>query len=228
MKTRILTQLLLLMLCFAAGAWAEDLETVLNSMDRAAANFHTAQSDFVWDQYQKVVDDHDFQKGTMYFRRDGNDVQVATEITSPAKKYVLAAGGKVSLYQPPPLDQVTEYATGKNKADVESFMVLGFGGRGHDLAKSFDVKYAGMEQVEGVQAAKLELTPKSARVAGMFEAITLWIDPARGVSVQQQFLEPSGDYRLAKYSNIQINNKLPADVFKLKTTGHTKVVRPNG
>ena len=107
-------------------------------------------------------------------------------------------------------------------------MVLGFGGRGHDLAKSFDVKYAGMEKVEGIQAAKLELTPKSERVAAMFKTITLWIDTARGVSVQQQFLEPSGDYRLAKYSNIEINTKIPADVFKLRTTSHTKVVRPNG
>ena len=216
------------MLCCVPAAWAQDLEAALDSMDKAAANFHNAQCDFVWDQYQKVVDDHDYQNGTIYVRRDGNDVQVATDITSPVKKYVLVAGGKVSLYQPPPLDQVTEYATGKNKADVESFLVLGFGGRGHDLAKSFDVKYAGMEPAQGVNAARLELTPKSARVAGMFKTITLWIDPARGVSVQQEFLEPSGDYRLAKYSNIQINTKISGDVFKLKTTGHTKVVKPNG
>jgi outer membrane lipoprotein-sorting protein len=196
-------------------------------MDKAAASFRTAQTDFAWDQYQKVVDDHDFQKGTMYFRRQGNDIEVATDINSPAKKYVLYAGGKILLYQPPPLDQVTEYAAGKNRADVDSFMVLGFGGRGHDLTKSFDVTYGGMEKVEGVNAAKLELTPKSQRMKGMFQTITLWIDPARGVSVQQKFLEPSGDYRLAKYSNIQINAKIPNDVFKLKTTSHTKTIKPN-
>ena len=61
----------------------------------------------------------------------------------------------------------------------------------------------------------------------MFQAITLWIDPARGVSVQQKFQEPSGDYRLAKYSNIRVNEKIPGDIFKLKTSGHTKVVKPN-
>ena len=163
MKTRILTILLGAMLCGALAAQAQNLEAVLNSMDKAAANFHYAQTDFVWDQYQKVVDDHDFQKGVMYFRRQGNDVEVATDITSPAKKYVLFAGGMISLYQPPPLDQVTEYNAGKNKADFESFLVLGFGGRGHDLEKSFDVKYDGMEQAQGVNAAKLELTPKSPR-----------------------------------------------------------------
>ena len=133
----------------------------------------------------------------------------------------------VSLYQPA-IDQVTEYSPGKNKTDFESFLVLGFGGRGHDLEKSFEVNYAGMEQVQGVSAAKLELTPKSQRVKSMFQTITLWIDPARGVSVQQRFSEPSGDYRVAKYSNIEINHKISGDVFKLKTTSHTKVIKPNG
>ena len=116
---------------------------------------------------------------------------------------------------------------GKNKADFETFLVLGFGGRGHDLAKSFDVKYAGMEQVEGINAAKLELKPKSPKVANMFPAMTLWIDPARGVSVQQLFNEPSGDYRIAKYNNIKVNEKIPNDAFKLKTSGKVTYVKPN-
>src|SRR6516164_7695426 len=205
---------------------AQNLEAVLNAMDKAAANFHTAQTDFVWDQYQKVVDEHDIQKGTMFFRRQSDDVQMAANITDPEKKYVLFSGGTVSVYLPKAA-QVTEYNAGKNKADFETFLVLGFGGRGHDLAKSFDVKYAGMEQDEGVNAAKLELKPKSPKVANMFPTMTLWIDPARGVSVQQLFNEPSGDYRLAKYNNIKVNEKVPNDTFKLKTSGKVTYVRPN-
>ena len=208
------------------AAHAQNLESVLNSMDKAAADFRTAQTEFVWDQYEKVVGEHDFQKGTMYFRRQGDDVQMAADITSPDKKYVLFSGGMVSVYVPK-AGQVTEYLAGKNKADFETFLVLGFGGRGHDLAKSFDVKYAGMEQVQGINAAKLELTPKSQKVANMFQTITLWIDPARGVSVQQLFTEKSGDYRLAKYNNIKLNEKISNDVFKLKTSGKVTYVKPN-
>jgi outer membrane lipoprotein-sorting protein len=213
-------------LALALAAHAQNLEGVLNSMDKAAAGFKTAQTDFVWDQFEKVVGEHDYQKGVMYFRRQGDDVQMAADITSPDKKYVLFTGGMVSVYVPK-AGQVTEYNAGKNKADFETFLVLGFGGRGHDLARSFDVKYSGMEQVQGVNAAKLDLTPKSQKVANMFQTITLWIDPARGVSVQQLFTEKSGDYRLAKYSNIQLNPKLPNDVFKLKTSGKVTYVRPN-
>ena len=229
MTSILKTTLTIAALCLVATTIgrAQNLESVLASMDKAAASFRSAQCDFVWDQYQKVVDDHDYQKGTMYFRRQGNDVQMAANITSPAKKYVLFTGELVSVYEPS-IDQVTEYNPGKNKADFESYLVLGFGGSGRDLEKSFDVKFAGIEQAQGMNAAKLELTPKAQKVRSMFSTITLWIDPARGVSVQQMFQEPSGDYRLAKYSNIQLNQKkIPGDVFKLKTTGHTKVIKPN-
>lgn len=224
MKKNIAAAFVVLVLALAANA--QNLEAVLNSMDKAAADFKTAQTEFSWDQFEKVVGEHDYQKGTMYFRRQGDDVQMAADITSPDKKYVLFTGGMVSVYVPK-AGQVTEYNAGKNKADFETFLVLGFGGRGHELTKSFEVKYSGMEQVQGVNAAKLDLTPKSQKVANMFQTITLWIDPARGVSVQQLFTEKSGDYRLAKYNNIQLNPKLSNDVFKLKTNGKVTYVRPN-
>lgn len=221
-----------ILLCAAAVAQAPpansgNLESVLNAMDRAAAGFKTAQADFVWDQYTKVVNEHDLQKGTIYYRRFGDDVEMAADITDPAKKYVLFKSGKVDVYQPE-IEQVTEYNAGKNKAEFESFLVLGFGGRGHDLPKSFGVQYDGSENVQGVQAAKLVLTPKSPKVRNMFQQIILWIDPARGISVQQQFIDPDGNYRLAKYTNVQMNRNIPDSVFKLKTTGKTKVVRPQG
>jgi outer membrane lipoprotein-sorting protein len=227
MKLRTIAMVGALLIGAAATMSAQDLNAVLNSMDQAAAGFHNAQADFAADQYQKVVNDHDIQKGTIYFRRQGDQVEMAADFTAPDKKYVVFSNGMVSYYQPA-IDQVTQYSAGKNKADFESFLVLGFGGRGHDLEKSYDVKFGGMEQVEGVNAGKLELTPKSPKVLSMFNQITLWIDPARGVSVQQRFDEPSGDYRVTKYSNIQLNKKISNDAFKLKTTGKTKVVKPNG
>ena len=223
---RIVILLTLILITSLVAAHAQNLETVLNAMDKAAADFKTAQTDFAWDQYQKVVDEHDLQKGTMYFRRQNSEVQMAADINVPDKKYVLFSGGVVSVYVPK-AGQVTEYNAGKNKADFETFLVLGFGGRGHDLAKSFDVKYGGMEQVEGINTAKLELKPRSQKVANMFQTITLWIDLARGISVQQLFNEPSGDFRLAKYNNIKLNEKLSNDVFKLKTSGKVTYVRPN-
>lgn len=216
-------------LCFVNTATAQSdpaLQKVLNQMDAAAAAFHTAQANFVWEQYWKVVNDNDSQKGTVYYRRSEKEIQMMAEITDPPKS-VLFADGKVQVYEPK-LKRVTSYEAGKNREAMESFLVLGFGGSGRDMLKSFDVKYLVTENVDGVNAAKLELIPKSDRVRNIFAKIWLWIDPARGISVQQQLFEPSGDYRLAKYSEIQVNQKISDNVFKLKTTGDTKFVSPKG
>jgi outer membrane lipoprotein-sorting protein len=204
-----------------------ELERVLDQMDKTAANFRGTEANFVWDQYQKVVEETDTQKGRIYFRRSGDDIEMAADMQEPDKKYVLFAEGKVQIYQPK-IEQVTVYNAGKNKAAFESLIVLGFGGSGHDLLKPFDVKYVGTEKIQNIDTAKLDLVPKSAKIHNTFQHIVLWIDPARGVSVQQQFFEPSGDYRLAKYSDILLNPKIPDSVFKLKTTGKTKVVSPQG
>jgi outer membrane lipoprotein-sorting protein len=231
MKLKFLIAALLLVTAAAAAqqtaAPNAALDSILARMDATAANFRSAQADFTWDQYQKVVDETDKQSGKVYFRRQGKETEMAADITAPDQKYVLFTDSKVDVYQPK-IDQVTRYSAGKDREAVESFLVLGFGGRGHDLLKQFNVTYDGMESAQGVNAAKLTLQPKSPRVANVFNRIILWIDPARGISVQQQFFEPSGNYRLTKYSNIQLNQKIPDSVFKLKTTSKTSVVSPNG
>ena len=155
-------------------------------MDAVAAGFKTAEADFVWDQYTKVVNETDTQSGKVYFRRAPKETEMAADITKPAQKYVLYQNSTVQVYEPR-IDQVTRYNTGKNRAEVESFLVLGFGGRGHDLLKSFDVSFEGYEQAGEVRAAKLNLVPKTAKGKNIFDHIILWIDPAPGISVQQQF-----------------------------------------
>ena len=202
-------------------------ERVLADMDTASKSFRSAEASFVWNQYQKVIDETETQSGKIYFRRQNGEIQMAADISEPDKKYILYSGGKVQVYQPK-IDQVTEYNPGKNRSDLESFLVLGFGGSGHDLLKSYEVKSLGTETVNDTEAAKLELIPKSPRLRNNIARILLWIDPARSVSVQQQFFEPSGDYRLAKYSDIQVNQKLSDNAFKLKTTAKTRVVSPQG
>jgi outer membrane lipoprotein-sorting protein len=214
-----------------AVAWAQTesagLDSVLAQMDSAARNFKTTEAHVVWDQYQKVIDETETEKGKIYFRREGSEIQMAADFVEPDKKYVIYSGGKVQVYQPK-IDQVNEYSPGKNRSDVESFLVLGFGGGGHDLLKSYDVKLLSSETVNGIAAEKLELIPKSAHLRNNIAHILLWIDMARGIAVQQQLFEPGGDYHMSKYSEIQINQKLPDSAFKLKTTAKTKFVSPQG
>jgi hypothetical protein len=214
------------------------LDAVLKKMDAVAATFHSAQAEFEWDIYQKVIDEMiDIETGAIYYRRNGKDVDMMAQVKKagsgqdslkPEPKFVLYTGGKLRLYQPK-IDQVTEVDLGQNHSDYEGYIVLGFGGSGQDLVKAFDVSLVGPETIQGVATAKLALIPKSEKVKATYKQIFLWIDLDRGISVQQQLIEPQGDYRLAKYSDIQVNGKrIPDDVFRLKTTSKTQTISPKG
>jgi outer membrane lipoprotein-sorting protein len=201
-----------------------DLEQVLSQMDEAAGKFRTTQANFTWIQYNKVIDDiADTQKGKIYFRRTGKDIQMAADLAEPDTKQLVFSEGKIQIYQPR-IDQVDIYNASAHREEFESFLVVGFGGGGHDMLKSFAVKFLGKEKIEDTETAKLDLTPKSEEVKRNFAHIVLWIDPQRGISLQQQLFETSGDYRLAKYFDIQVNQKISDNVFKLKTSAKTKVL----
>src|SRR5215469_2229482 len=100
------------------SADAVTLESVLKKMDAVAATFRTAQAEFEWQNYQKVIDEVvDVETGTIYYRRSGKDVDMMANVkkigASPNElksepQYVLFSDGKVKMYTPK-TDQVTIY-----------------------------------------------------------------------------------------------------------------------
>jgi outer membrane lipoprotein-sorting protein len=208
-----------------SGVPGNDRDAVLAKMNQTAASFKTAQGNFEFETYQKIVDEKDRQQGRIYFRRNEKSVDAAFNIVGRSPKQVVYKDGKVRIYEPN-INQITEREVGKNKADVEAFLSLGFGARGDDLRRDYDVTLAGWETVEGVKTAKLELVPKAETMRHTYNKIILWIDPEQDVLLRQQFFEPSGDYRLAQYSNMKRNGNLSDEVFRLKTTGHPTTVKP--
>jgi len=97
---------MLLLAPYALAQSDGELEHVLKQMDEAAARFRTTQASFTWTQYNKVVDEvTDTQKGKIYFRRSGTDIQMAADITQPNPKQVIFSGGRIQVYQPH-IDQV--------------------------------------------------------------------------------------------------------------------------
>ncbi len=209
---------------FAAPAQNADLQKVLSEMDAASAKFQSAEADFVWDQYTAVVQSHDYQKGTIAFRREGGAIEmiahVKTENDQPAPKDVLYKGGELDFYQPA-LKQVTIFKAGGN---IERYLTLGFGGSGKDLTANWNVTYQGTETIDGVQTVKLDLTPKQPGGNQQFTHITIWVDPKRGISLKQQVFQESGDWRTALYSNIKVNS-VPASAFELQLAPGTQKIR---
>jgi outer membrane lipoprotein-sorting protein len=193
---------------------ADDLQSVLAEMNAKAAGFKSANADFEWSTYTGLLEQgkKDTQTGRIFFRRGANEVYVAVHQIRPASRQmvyqVAYRDGKLSAFDSK-VDQPNEQTINKNKVDPDALMALGFGGRGDDLVKDFDVKMTGWETLDKVRTAKLELAPRDAELKSAFRRINLWIDPARNVALQQQwFFEPSGNYKLAHYTNINLNDDL--------------------
>jgi outer membrane lipoprotein-sorting protein len=203
-----------------------DLSTVLAMMNKSSAGFQSAQGDFEFQSYQKLVDDTDTQKGKIYFRRSKKgSVDAAFYIEGPAPKQVVYKNGVLQVYEKK-INQVTERNVDNNKADVEAFLSLGFGASGDDLLKAYYVKMLGWETADGIKTAKLDLTPKNPKMLQTYPKIVLWIDPEKDILLKQQFFEGSGDYRLAYYTNMKRNADLSDSVFSLKTSGKVTTIHP--
>ena len=204
------------------------LDKVLAQMDAAAAKFRSAQADFKWDQFELVVSSTDTQTGVIYFLRSDKGTQMAADILTydgqPAKKTVVFRDGVLDFYQPQ-IDQMTVIHAGDKKDQFESYLALGFGASGSDLKKSWNITYQGMEAIDGVQTAKLDLVSKVAADRNTISHLTIWVDPTRAISLKQIMFEASGDSRTAYYRNIQYNRKISSSVFKIKTDSKTQVVQ---
>src|SRR5258708_38693568 len=97
---------------------SDSLDAVLKKMDAAAASFRTTQADFVWEQYQKVVDETDTQEGTVYYRRSGKEIEMMAEVKNPDRKFVLYRDGELKVYHPK-IEQVMVHPVAKNPSKIE-------------------------------------------------------------------------------------------------------------
>jgi outer membrane lipoprotein-sorting protein len=129
--------------------------------------------------------------------------------------------GVFRLYEPM-INQVTTF---KSASRFESYVMLGFGASGKELADKWEIKYLGPETVDGVKTEKLELVAKDPGVRENLPKVTVWLDTARAVSVRQDFDEKQGTTRVCTYTHIRVNQPpLPADAFKFKTDSKTQEV----
>jgi len=225
--SRFIAPALLAIIAIPAFAQNADLQKVLGQMDAASQKFQSAQADFSWDQLTAVVQSHEITTGTIAFRREGSGTEmiahVKTDNGQPAPKDILYKNGELAYYQPT-IKQQTIFSAGANRQQYEGFLTLGFGGSGKDLASKWNISLQGTETIDGVQTAKLDLTPKQAGGNQMFTHITIWIDPSRAISLKQVFFQESGDTRTAVYSSIQMN-QVPASAFAIKVAPGTQTVR---
>jgi outer membrane lipoprotein-sorting protein len=188
-----------------------DLHSIIEQLDAASKTFKNAQASVQYDNYTRVVRAHDLETGSIFIERSAGSTNMGAifydlgpdgkPLKSPGK-ILSYDGGTFQIYSPG-VNQVDVFKAGANQARYESFLTLGFGGSGTDLAKAWNIQDDGSETIDGVKTEKLELTSKDPSVSSMFKTVTIWVDLARGVSLKQVFVAPNGDMRTALYTSIK-------------------------
>ena len=224
-RLMIAAYLMLALLPVRAALAADTLENVLHKLDAASATFRTTAAEFEFDTVSTVpIPDKDVQKGTAYYKRDGKNFQMAAHITEvngkPVPKDLAYSGGKVILFEP-----LMNQARVMDAVKYESYLLLGFGASGKELADKWHIKYLGQEVVDGVKTDKLELIAKDPNVLKLFPKVTIWLDTDHAVSLRQVFDEGQGMTRTCTYARIKTNQDLPKDAFTLKTNKQTHFMK---
>lgn len=211
-----------------AQAQPGHLDEVIRQLDVSSAKFQSAEADFRWDLYERVVKQTTSQTGTIYFMRKGGSTEMGAQIVPPGAKTLEFKDGKLRVFDPTS-NHLIEIAAGKNSAQYESFLTLGFGGSGTALTKAWTITDLGTESMsdgaQTVSVEKLDLVAKEQSVRNMFTHIVIWVDPARDVSLKQQFFTPSEDVRTAVYTKIRYNSKVDTKPFAIRTDKQTTVDR---
>jgi len=202
------------------------LQKVYAQMDASAAKFQDVQADISVDNFTAVVQDHQMQKGSTAFRRAGSTIEMAMTLDKgqPGERDILYKEGQLSYYQPA-AKQETVFSAGANRAEYDSLLATGFGATSKDLIGGWDVTFQGMEAVDGIQTAKLDLVPRLSNIRNNISKLTIWVDLARDISLKQVMVQPDGDSRTVTYSNIRYNAHVSNSLFTLKVSKDTQVQR---
>jgi outer membrane lipoprotein-sorting protein len=203
-----MNKLLLALYFFALGAdlHAETVEAILARMDQAAPNFHAMSADVQMITYTAILSDKTTEKGTLKMQRlKNNEVRAIIDFSAQTDARVIAFLGKIVRIYYPNLNSYQDFEVGKNTQVLNQYLLLGFGSSGKDLARSYDITPEGSDDVSGKATTKLLLVPKDPKVKERLTKVEVWIPNDAAYPVQQQFYEPSGNYRRVTYSNTQLN-----------------------
>ena len=201
--------------------WTTD--SVLEKMDKSAADFRSLTADIEHIKYTEVVKDTSTETGQIFVRRDQ---KMRIEFTKPDPRTILRTGDSLFVFTPK-INRVEEYNLGKNRSLVDQYVLLGFGTKSQNLRRSYEVNLTGEEEIEHRKALLLDLTPKSEEVRKQITKIQMWIDPSSWLPIQQKFFEAgSGDYFLFRYTNTMKNLKIGDGKFKQDWPKNANRVKP--
>ena len=226
---RSLAVLAFVTLSVASGQGQPD---VLARMDRTAKEFKSFTARMKRVDYTAILQESEEVNGIVRLQRTPQGLVGLMEFSEPKKAFseampaeIVHLNGRTVERYFPKAATVEIWDAGKYASSLDGIVLLGFGTEIAKLRQSYDVKPGAMENVGSVPTTKVTLVPKTKDLKNLATLIELWIPEGKGYPIQEKISEPSKNYKLFTYYDLQM--PAPADAnFDLKVPPGTKEIHP--
>lgn len=215
-----------LLLGFLIQAETEEsltLEQVLTKMDQVGGSLRSMTSSISQKRWTDILQEFDQgESGRFFFLKDKDELHLRKDVAKPQENTLVISEGKLLFYQPK-IKQLQKYDLGERR-DRAEFLLLGFSSNKQALKEAYQIRLGEKETVQGRETYPLELTPRSESLSAYFSQIVLWIDTTLWVPIQQKLVEPTRDYLLIHFEDIDLNPDISKSRFDLKLPKDVQVV----
>ena len=197
------------------------LESSLAKLNANSASFVGMTASIKRTQHTAIINDDAREAGRIAMKRSKGKVAVLIDFTEPEPKAFSYRDKRVEMYLPK-INTLQIYDTGKFDTALTQGLLIGFGTSSKELASNYAVKWMGDEKL----GAHLELTPKLASTREHIKKIEMWLDPGDGYPRQVKIHQPSNDYMLIQYADLQMSSSLTDEQVRVKAPKNAKKEYP--
>ena len=207
------------------NAQAGMVSSILNRMTRGQQSLKTLRANIVMEKYNSQIREKDTYQGIILYIPGPGGSRTAflrLEWTSPQHETLTVAKGNYQLYRPRThtvIEGNTRSVAGNKNSDVLELMNMSATQLRTRFGEAEDVREETLG--DGVWTQHLKVTPKG---AASYKYIELWVDK-EGMPVQTKMVEKNDDATTVRLMNIEKNQSIPLDQFKLNLDSNVKRVK---
>jgi outer membrane lipoprotein carrier protein len=193
---------------------AATLEQVIKKVQEQQKKTMTLQASFRQEKELALLAKPEVSTGTFTYSRPSN---VLWTYDAPKRVQMVIAGGVMTTYYP---ELLKAERIDVKRFEDRIFRYMGASGAIEELARYFDFTFT---DSKAKQVYVLDLTPKTKAVSKRVKRIKLWIDKNTYLTSKIEYVEGDGDITRYEFTNVRINEPVPASRFAINLPSNVKV-----
>jgi outer membrane lipoprotein-sorting protein len=204
---------------------ADTLNDVLARMDRSAETFQGMTANLTQLQHTAIINEDERDSAAVRMKKEKGGLRGFVEFAEPNRRLIGFQNRQLQVYYPK-TNTVDIYDLGKHGAELDQFLLLGFGTSGKDLEKNYNMRVTGSENLNGKPVTRMDLVPKTANAKEYLKKLELWIPTSASYPIQEKIHKNDQDYILIQYSDIKLNPGLTDKDLELSLPAGVSKVYP--